>query len=179
MRYIKLFEKFGVSDKIKTIINNIVTSGNRKGVSFFDALDDAIKDEEIVLELVKNHEDDWIASSGGFGDVLFRLQEEGKFSCRGLVIFNGKMLTNNLGVNSWYPKEFDLNNKKFIYLDDSYFSGGTVKKISDFLKTKNSVITEVSVVYDGSEEKLDNVNSFYRYWDYRDLVEYKKRKKSE
>lgn len=171
MKYIKLFEDYNIADEIKKIIDNIP---HRRGVEFFDMLDDAIKDEKIALELVKKYKNDWVVSSGGFGDILYNLYKDGKFSCKGLVIFNGKMLTNNLGVESWYPKNFDLENKKFVYLDDSYFSGGTVRKVTDFLKTKNSSVYEVSVVYDGSEVKLDNVHSFYRYWDNRDLDEYKK-----
>jgi hypothetical protein len=47
------------------------------------------------------------------------------------------------------------------------------------LKKYNSVIQEIAVIYDGSEIKLDNVHSFYRYWDYRNLEEYKSAKLNE
>lgn len=179
MKYLRLFEEFKEPvNTIKSRVHYIVANiGYRKGKPFFDALDDAIKqDEEIVLELVKGYENEWIASSGGFGDILYRLYTNKKFTCKGLVIFNGKMLTNNIGVKSWYPRNFDISNKSFVYLDDSYFSGGTVKKIEDFLLTKKSNISEIAVIYDGSENKKDNVYSFYRYWDFRDLEEYKKKK---
>jgi len=178
MRYLKLFENFQAPiESIRSKISNIIANiGHRKGRPFFDALDEAIKDDEIVLELVKGYENDWIASSGGFGDMLYKLYQDKKFTCKGLVIFNGKMLTNGLGVNSWYPVDFDLDNKEFVYLDDSYFSGSTANKIASFLKEHNSNLYEIAVIYDGSEVRLNNVHSFYRYWDHRDLEEYKKKK---
>lgn len=181
MIYLKLFENFKQPiDAIKAKIRDIVVNiGHRKGRPFFNALDDAIKDDKFVLELVKGYENDWIASSGGFGDTLFRLYNEKRFKCKGLVIFNGKMLTDGLGVNYWYPETFDLNDKEFVYLDDSYFSGGTATKITNFLKLRNSNVYEIAVIYDGSEIKLDNVHSFYRYWDYRDLQKYKSVKVNE
>lgn len=180
MKHLILFENFNnlsIKAKIKTIVDEL-TSKYRKGRAFFDALDDVIKSDEnrdIILELVSGCEDKWVVTSGGFGDILYNLYLDHKFICKGVLVFNGKMLTNSVGVESWKPNNFDLDNKEFVYIDDSYFSGGTVKKIDDFLHTKNSSILYVNVVYDGSEVKKDNVNSFYRYWDYRDLEEYKNR----
>jgi hypothetical protein len=162
---------------MKGIVDEL-TIKYRKGRPFFDALDDIIKSYEnrdIILELVKNCENEWIASSGEFGKIIYDLYNDGAFKCKGVVVFNGKMLTNNIGVESWIPQGFDLNDKSFVYVDDSYFSGGTVKKIEVFLTNYNSDIKLVNVMYDGSEEKLDFINSFYRYWDHRDLEEYRKR----
>ena len=163
---------------MKSIVDEL-TNRYRKGRVFFDALDDAIKsieNRDIILELVKNCENEWVASSGEFGKIIYELYLEGAFTCKGVVVFNGKMLTNNINVESWIPSDFDMYNKDFIYVDDSYFSGGTVRKIERFLDTHNSSIKKVNVMYDGSEERLSTVNSFYRYWDNRDLVDYKKSK---
>lgn len=178
MKHLILFEGFNnidINTKVKEIVDDL-TIKYRKGNKFFDALDDAIKNDiSIILELVKDCADRWVVTSGGFGDILYDLYLNHKFICKGILVFNGKMLTNNIGVENWRPNNFDLNNKEFVYIDDSYFSGGTVKKIDDFLHTKNSAIIQVNVVYDGSETKKDDVNSFYRYWDHRDLEEYKNR----
>jgi hypothetical protein len=163
---------------MKSIVDEL-TIKYRKGRPFFNALDDIIKNKDnrdIILELVKNCENEWIASSGEFGKIIYDLYSDGIFKCKGVVVFNGKMLTNNISVESWIPEEFDLNNKDFIYVDDSYFSGGTVKKIEGFLLNYNSKIKLVNVMYDGSEEKSTLVNSFYRYWDHRDLIEYRRSK---
>ena len=178
MRNIILFESFTnsfIKNKMRDIVIDL-TNRYRKGKSFFDALDDEIKDisnRDILLELVSGCDNEWIASSGEFGEILLDMYRRGLFNCLGMVVFNGKMLTNNIGVESWNPSKFDLSNKEFIYIDDSYFSGGTAKKIDDFMSEYNSNIKFINVMYDGSEEKLDFVNSFYRYWDYRDIVEYK------
>ncbi len=163
---------------MRSIVDEL-TIKYRKGRPFFDALDDIIKNDsnrDIILELVKNCENEWVASSGEFGKIIYDLYLDGIFKCKGVVIFNGKMLTNKIDVESWIPSDFDMDNKQFIYVDDSYFSGSTVKKIERFLDKHNSSIKLVNVMYDGSEEKLDFINSFYRYWDHRDLVEYKKSK---
>lgn len=58
----------------------------------------------MILNLVKGNGSEWLVSSGGFGDRLYKLWESGKIKCRGLVIFNGKMLTDNKGVENWYNK---------------------------------------------------------------------------
>lgn len=179
MKSIVLFEDFtnsSIKDKMRDIVVDL-SNKYRKGKPFFDALDAKIKDihnRDILLELVSYCEDEWIASSGEFGEILLDMFKCDMFKCLGVVTFNGKMLTNNIGVESWKPTEFDLKDKEFIYIDDSYFSGGTVKKIDNFMSDYNSSIKSVNVMYDGSEEKLDFVNSFYRYWDYRDIDDYKR-----
>lgn len=142
-------------------------SKHRGGREFFDALDDAIKsviNEDMILALVRGNKNEWLATSGEFGDILYKLWKEGKFQCKGLVVFNGKMLTNKTGVNAWYPVDFELDNKNFIYVDDSLFSGGTAKKIDSFLREHNSSIKSISVIYDGSKEKSKLVKSFFRYY---------------
>lgn len=172
MKYLLLFERFynpsnDVRNRLSKLVDDLeIEYGG--GVPFFDALDEQLKsmmNEDMILDLVKGLSGKWVASSGGFGDTLYKLYEEGKFECEGLVIFNGKMLTNKTGVNSWYPTDFDLDDKDFIYIDDSYFSGSTVNKIDDYLKGEhNSKILETYVIYDGSKSKRNNVHSFFRYY---------------
>ena len=171
MKYIQVFERFyNPPSEIKTRLQSIVDElieKHKGGRQFFDALDDAIKNvinEDMILALVKGNKNEWLASSGEFGDILYKLWKEGKFECKGLVIFNGKMLTNREGVKAWYPSDFVLNDKNFIYVDDSLFSGSTARKINDFLKSQNSRIKSISVIYDGSKEKSKMIKSFFRYY---------------
>jgi hypothetical protein len=172
MKHLILFERFyNPPQEIKTRLDNIVKDLRikyRGGISFFDALDDRIKDitnQDIILALVRGCSNEWVATSGEFGDTLYRLWKESKFKCKGLVVFNGKMLTHQTDVKSFYPNDFDLNNKQFIYIDDSYFSGSTAKKINEYLNKTQSSIKSISVIYDGSKEKSKMVNSFFRYYD--------------
>ena len=167
----KVLEKFynppsEIKEKLHSIVNDLL-SKHEGGKPFFDALDDAIKDvynEDMILALLKGNSNEWIAASGGFGDRVYNLWKRGKFRCKGIVVFNGKMMTNKTGVNNWYPPDFDLSNKDYVYVDDSYFSGGTARKINGFLSEHNSKIKHVSVIYDGSKEKSKLVKSFFRYY---------------
>jgi hypothetical protein len=171
MNHIILFEKFyhpptEVRSKLDNIVSNLLKK-YKGGKEFFDALDDSIKNvinKDIILSLLRGNNNEWVATSGEFGERVYQLYKEGKFKCKGVVVFNGKMLTQDRSVEFWFPKEFNLNDKNFVYVDDSYFSGGTVKKINDFLNKQNSKIKNVHVVYDGSKEKRENVNSYFRYY---------------
>lgn len=171
MKHLMIFERFyKPSMDIKKRLDELVDKLKEKfggGIQFFEALDDKIKsiaNEDMLIDLTKGSKTEWIATSGGFGDSIYKLYEEGKIECRGVIVFNGKMLTNNLGVESWYPANIEIDNKKFVYVDDSYFSGGTVKKINNFLKSKNSLIKRVFVIYDGSRKKKKLIKSYFRYF---------------
>lgn len=171
MKYLEIFEKFynppqEIKDKLDRIVHDLLIKYHG-GRPFFDALDSSIKDitnNTMILALVKGNTNEYIASSGEFGDILYKLWKEGKFKCKKLVTFNGKMLTNRIGVNNWYPPDFDFENKEFVYIDDSLFSGSTYRKIDNFLKEHNSRIKSISVIYDGSKEKNKMIKSFFRYY---------------
>lgn len=171
MRYLQLFERFykpptEIKDRLDNIVNNLLKQ-HRGGRAFFDALDQAIKDVtsyDMVLALLKGNTNEWIVSSGEFGDNIYKLWKENKFKCKGVLVFNGKMQTYKIGVTGWYPKDFDLNNKQFIFIDDSLFSGSTFRKVDNFLREYNSKIKSVSVIYDGSREKNKMIKSFFRYY---------------
>lgn len=171
MKHLVMFERFyQPSSDIKERLDELVKELEEKhggGRPFFNALDDNIKsitNVDITLALVKGLKNEWIATSGEFGDKLYKLWKDGKFECKGMVVFNGKMLTNKTGVNSWYPPDFELDNKRFVYVDDSYFSGSTANKINNFLNQHNSKVKRVFVIYDGSKEKKKGVESFFRYY---------------
>lgn len=154
-------------EKLNTIVKDLLKK-YKGGRPFFNALDDAIKNimnEDIIIEIMRGLENEWVVTSGGFGDRLYKLWEEGKIKCRGIIVFNGKMCTRKIGVKCWYPTNIDVDNKNFIFVDDSLFSGGTYKKIDDYLEEfHNSKIKSVSVVYDGSPNKNPIVKSLFRYY---------------
>ena len=152
-------------------LNKIVKDLLKKyvgGRPFFNALDAAIKNvvnEDIIIEVMRGLDNEWIATSGGFGDRLYNLWKSGKVRCRGMVVFNGKMCTKDKGVTCWYPADIDVDNKEFVFVDDSLFSGGTVKKVDDYLtEFHGSKIKNVSVVYDGSPNKNSLIKSLFRYY---------------
>lgn len=141
---------------------------HKGGKPFFDALDDQIKNvlnKKMIIALLKPFENEYIASSGGFGDTLMKLYKKKAFKCKGFVTFNGKMLTLGKGVESYKPEDFDVKKKSFVFVDDSYFSGGTARKIESFFIANGSKVKSVAVIYDGSKTKRKVVNSFYRYYE--------------
>lgn len=160
-------DNYGSSNesKIDNIVKNLLDEYNG-GKPFFNALDLEIKkNPDMILELVKDLSNDWIASSGGFGDLVYEMYEKGEIKCKGIVIFNGKMCTKNKGVSCWYPHDVDLDNKEFTYIDDSLFSGKTYQNIDNYLKQEHSSkISKISVVYDGSKELNPIVKSLFRYY---------------
>ena len=108
MKYLKVFEKFyhpstEIKDKLKNIISNLLIK-HEGGRKFFDALDDSIKsivNEDITIALLKGNSNEWIASSGEFGDRIYDLWKNKKIKCKGVVVFNGKMATHEIGVHEW------------------------------------------------------------------------------
>lgn len=135
------------------------------GPEFFHALDAEIKkisNEDLIIELLSGCKNQYVCSSGGFGSKVQSLIDDGKIKCKGFVSFNGKIIEKRLGVRSWIPQNFDFNNKAFIYVDDSYFSGRTSSMINKFLKKHNSYIKDIYVIYDGSIN--GKVKSFYSYY---------------
>lgn len=172
MKYLTLFEKFynpskNIQKKLDDIVFGLLQKYNG-GREFFKALDNAIKDfsnKDLIISLLKGNENEWICSSGGFGDKLHNLYENGDIKCKGLLIFNGKMYTKDKGITSYYPENFDMSNKKFIFIDDSLFTGKTYLKIDEFLSEFNSKIKEVLVVYDGSKSYNPIIKSLFKYYD--------------
>lgn len=172
MKHLIKFEKFvepskRIYDKLEQLIDKLLME-YKGGKEFFDALDDTIKDsinKDIIIELMRGKENEWVCTSGGFGDRLYELYEKGEVNCKGMLVFNGRILTKKKKVTYWYPSDFDIHNKEFTYIDDSLFSGSTWKKINEFLMVYDSSIKDINVVYDGSKEKNPIVHSFYRYYD--------------
>lgn len=171
LRYLDfIVERFKKPDKTtEERISSLVANLEKKyigGRLFFNALDNEIKNtfnQDIILQLVSGCNNDWVVCSGEFGNIVFDLWKSGKFKSKGVLVFNGKMTTKKIGIN-WYYPDINLENKEFIYVDDSYFSGSTYKKIENFLTKYNSKIKSIYVIYDGSKEKNKNVKSFFRYY---------------
>ena len=83
--------------------------------------------------------------------------------------FNRVLLVNG-GLREGKPIELytsELNDKPFIFLDDSYYSGRTRNTIEQALQELNplSIIAKTIVIYDGSSEKKEHsfVESMYKY----------------
>ena len=57
-----------------------------------------------------------------------------------------------------------FNNKKFIFIDDSFYSGKTLSKIKEYLLSSNGELIATYVFYDGCKEKTKDLYSIYSYY---------------
>jgi len=167
-------------NKMKSIVDNEL---NRVGRDFFNKIDDTMrlnKNLDLVQKVfdnIKNTNKGFnLILTGGFGDWILMNIKKGKLKVPGnLLLVNGSIrgkdnklnkLTTGKRVEIIYKKNDDLQNKKFILFDDSYYSGSTKKSIDRFLKKYNSKINKTFVLYDGNDKIDSNRQSLYRYYDY-------------
>lgn len=140
------------------------------GQIFFTELDKAVKFDRDVLE-------ELVAEAHNLGlDHTFCTIASGEI---GLAM-------HNLGVPIDYlvpgglrhdPSKINLapfadkiKGKRFIFIDDSYFSGKTVAVVKEEIERLGGIFTGTLVAYDGSKTKEENVWSLYRYYDYHDIL---------
>lgn len=94
MRYISLFEKFynpplEIRERLDSAVKELLVK-YEGGRPFFHALDSYIKDminEDMILSLLRGNSNEYLCSSGEFGDKIYKLWKEGKFQVQGNVGF--------------------------------------------------------------------------------------------
>jgi hypothetical protein len=108
-----------------------------------------------------------IISSGGFGLWIYQLVDEGEIEFDGnIVVVSGqirKVKEDQDNRVEIIRKRYEMIDEDFIFLDDSYFSGGTRDKINDFLKKYDSRIYRTFVFYTHNPENPKRVYSVYCY----------------
>lgn len=138
---------------------------HKGGEEFFNHLDIAIQQYPIVYQLLiklntfRNKEHMYsprIIASGKFGRFFrnyFKLPD---------IVVNGDLRKGKTIDDLSYMKEM-IKDQDFIFIDDSFYSGKTRMAINNELSKYNGKIIQTFVVYDGSIEKDDTVQSLYRY----------------
>jgi hypothetical protein len=116
-----------------------------------------------------------IVMSGNFGLWVYKLIEEGKIDFKGgVLVISGKIRKvkedENNPITILKQRGLDkLHFKDFVFVDDSYYSGGTHDKINEFLRKYYSFISKTFVFYTHNKvDPKENVFSFYCYSDYHD-----------
>lgn len=116
-----------------------------------------------------------IVMSGNFGLWVYKLIEEGRIEFDGgVLVVSGQIRKvkedENNPITILKQRNLDkLHFKNFVFVDDSYYSGGTRDKINDFLKKYYSSITDTYVFYTHNKVNTkENVHSFYCYEEYHD-----------
>lgn len=144
------------------------------GEEYFNELDDLIKNDEDFLmsylihisqSSVKN-----IIVSGGIGYKIAVLKHKYSWFLEGYNIeyVNGSLRKGEpIQYSNW--KLDSYKNQPFIFVDDSYYSGKTLRIVKTYIEeVLGGYLQNSYVFYDGSEDNLDDVKSLYRYYDHFD-----------
>lgn len=171
-----------IAKRIDQLVKEIsikTPGGNR----FFDEIDSAIKNPknlDIILHLFKKIYSDFgydynLVVSGEFGDLIGYLIKKGDIICKGTILqVSGGITSHFTDMNkikkvkevNIQKKRGEINNKDFIFVDDSYYSGTTEFSINLHLKKFNSKIIKTYIVYDGNDKKSKDRISLYNYYDW-------------
>lgn len=151
-------------NKLNNIVNECLRQ-HKGGEEFFDALDEEIKDIEILDALESGilwslaGEDVGVIVSGKFGKFFL---ENNELELPVIHVQGG--LRNKKDQLDIYPLFDDEMPLKWIFVDDSYYSGSTKEQIRIALENAGRELIKTYVVYDGSPVKLKSVLSLYRYY---------------
>ena len=151
---------------LEELVNKLLKS-YVEGEKYFDNLDLNIRTNnkylDYMIDTVKKEEFDYIIVSGHYGKSF-------KNYCLKNNVFNNKIILVNGSIRKGKKiKDViknNLNSKKVIFVDDSCYSKKTINEITKYIENKKENLIKIFVYYDGSKNKSNNINSFYRYYDH-------------
>ena len=158
---------------MKLIVNECLDK-YKGGEGYFNELDGMVKNNETLMVLfllyaVRDSGSYNVILSGEIGLRYMQLQLQNKIpNYINLMVVNGRLRKGNEitgGIMSNYeviPE--DLGGMDVIFIDDSFYSGRTANKITEFVESRCGTVIGNYVFYDGSKEKYDDVKSIYRYY---------------
>lgn len=138
------------------------------GEIFFDQLDSSVRTNKFILSAI-NHDvnllfpcDKYkyvVTGKTGMAYINYGFKAD-------LIVPGGLRKSNTTLDLSEYVKPGD----NYVLIDDSYFMGRTEAVIRKAIERCGSKLTDTYVFYDGCIEKRKNVHSYYRYYDYHDIL---------
>lgn len=151
-------------NKLDEIVKTMLET-HEGGEVFFDNLDHAIRINLPIVDELLNKIPDFknkhIIVSGKFGIFFKKYLDLLDIAPKSLTVVRGGL---RKGKKIIELNENTPSNSELIFIDDSFYSGTTRKRIEEKLNTINSTIKLTYVVYDGSIVKSNNVKSLYRYY---------------
>ena len=160
--------------EMNSIVNECLIQ-HEGGEEFFDAIDEKLRNDNVLINMMikrveENEVFDYIIVSGNFGEIFKKycdfLNTELKEK---IIVVNGGLRKGYDIISFW--ENFNLKDKKIVFIDDSYYLGRTRDKIKEAIENNNGKLICTYVFYDGSKIKEDDVHSFYRYYDYHKVNE--------
>lgn len=155
-----------MKEKILQIAEHVLRT-HKRGEEFFSEIDRILAFElnaELFVELRKMIPQGYgIVLSGKFGKQFAQSVNEHKIEFCPYLLVDG-------GIRSGGPVKlvgaYGPLQKKYVFIDDSIFSGTTYSVIKNWMKTYYDAHVEKCVVaYDGWPEKRNDVESIFRWYD--------------
>ena len=150
-------------DKVNKLLEQYIG-----GQVFFTELDNAVKfDAKILSDLTNKvmelHPYAHTIASGEIGLAMHNLGVQVDFLVPGGLRHDPSKI--NLA-----PFAGQIKGQKFVFIDDSYFSGRTALVVKEEIERLGGTFIGSLVAYDGSREKDPTVDSLYRYYDHFDIL---------
>ena len=162
-------------EEIHCLVNECLKQ-HEGGEQFFDAIDEKLHNDNALINMMiekvsANEVFDYIIVSGKFGNVFKEYCNnylEDNFNKK-IIVVNGGLRKDHVIISFW--ENYNIENKKIIFIDDSYYLGRTRDKIKNAVEENQGIFINTYVFYDGSKVKDDHVHSFYRYYDFHEVEE--------
>lgn len=134
------------------------------GEAFFDELDRMIKfDKDILTEFMENVKMQNLHTIAS-GELGLCLHNYG-FPVD-ILVQGGLRKGNKISDLS----HFIIEGEKYLFLDDSYFSGKTAQVVKEEVERCGGKFECCYVIYDGSQHPMHPVHSMYRYYNHYDIL---------
>ena len=138
------------------------------GEAYFTELDAEIKNDHDLLRkylhqiIIKTKVNNFVMSGeiGRYYAALFSPEDINLFLLPG-GLRHGKEVPYDIGRV--------YEGVDFVFLDDSYYSGRTLRAVKEYMDTTGANIVANYVFYDGSKHNIDGVKSIYRYYDHHNI----------
>ncbi len=154
------------------------------GKEFFNALDEVVTDglffdklyqlamiDDAYRTIEEDEEQYHTIVSGKFGIALsnwlrqYHFDNDAEWSeTSGVLLVNGGLRDGD-PITDLSPYWEQVQNEKYVFVDDSFFSGRTRNIIAKELERLHGQLMHTYVVYDGSDIPDPRVTSLYRYYD--------------
>jgi hypothetical protein len=158
-----------------SILNDIVRkciTQHEGGEKFFDALDEAVRNETHIMEGLVNIADQIFYDNGSIDEAeAIVIVVSGKFGAvfkNNITYSEGTVISVEGGLRSNEFTGFGMfeglvASADVIFVDDSFYQGRTRDKIQAEVERLGGNFLGTVVAYDGSIEKDLNVESIFRY----------------
>lgn len=155
-------------EKIQQVIDDCLET-YIEGELFFDQLDQCLRlNRDIIAyfinDIISRVDFDVLVVSGNFGLAVKQYWDHVNDPLTGQTC----MVTNGGLRHGKLPEilvgETNLQEKRVIFADDSYYSGRTENRIKEMIDKNSGIFCGTYVIYDGCVTYRPWVHSYYRYY---------------